>query len=779
MMRLPKKWLYALALCLLYGCSATKYVPDGQYLLDKVKIRSDINGYGTIELNPYIRQQPNFKMFALNKTSFQLYNLSGRDSTKWWNRFLKKIGEEPVIFDSVPVAKTCSELKKLFINMGYVDAEVWSEIIKNGKKIDVYYYIRGNEPYRIGDYTAETGIAEMEFDIGDASAPLSEVEGEPSSTRQTLVHYGALFDRNVLDAERERVNRMLRNRGYYLFNRDYVYFNADSALNAHQVNLALRISQPDVKTTAGDTAEHKSPFTKYYFDRVSVYLDFDPLNLNNIAGYVADDSLTASGYRFYYRGSYPSIRPRTLLNNIFIRPGAHYSQFHEEGTYAALSSLGALNNAHINYTEFTRNDSSLLDVRIFTMPARRQAITYSIEGTNTAGNLGVASGISYTHRNLFRGSETFNFKVRGAYETISNFEFPYLEIGTEASVHIPKFVFPFVNVPMSGKIRTSTEFSLSYNQQARPEYSRTLFSGGIHYAFQGRERTSGRHQFDLLDIDYVYLPKIDSVFMNRLPSGAQYFGYTDQFIVGMGYSFTKTTFDPMQKQRNAYTFRFQAESAGNALYGLNRAFGVQKGDNQIAYRLFNTYFAQFVKGDIDFARTLVFDRQNSIAWRIGGGIGFPYGNSGMLPFEKRYYSGGANSVRAWTVRELGPGAYQPGDSTTFFNQSGDIKLDFNLEYRTRFFWKLEAAAFVDAGNIWTIKDYAGQENGAFRFDRFWRQIALGYGLGIRLDMDFFLVRFDCGWKAYDPARRGKAAWTALHPNFRENWAWHIAIGYPF
>jgi hypothetical protein len=327
-------------------------------------------------------------------------------------------------------------------------------------------------------------------------------------------------------------------------------------------------------------------------------------------------------------------------------------------------------------------------------------------------------------------------------------------------------------------MRASTEFALSYNHQTRPEYDRTLLSGGLRYVWQGRERSADRHQLDLLDIDYVYLPRIDSEFMKRLPSNARFFGYTNQFIVGTGYLYSRTTFDPMQKQRNAYSLRFSIESAGNALYGLNKLLDTHK-DEQGLYQLFNTYFAQFVKGDVDYAKTIVLDKQNSIAWRVGGGIGIPYGNSQMLPFEKRYYSGGANSVRAWSVRELGPGGYQPNDTTTFFNQSGDLKLDFNIEYRTRFFWKLEAAAFVDAGNIWTIKDYAGQEGGMFKLDSFYKQIALGYGLGLRLDMDFFLIRFDCGWKAYDPARNGKDKWTVFHPNFTNNWAWHFAVGYPF
>jgi hypothetical protein len=777
MIFIRKYCLFFLIVCGLYACSATKYIPEGKYLLDKVKIKSDIPDYGTLELKPYIRQNPNFKMFALNKTMFQVYNLSGKDSSKWYNRFLKKIGEEPVIFDSTLVDKTNSELTKLFVNKGYVNVDVASEITRKGKKANVVYKITGNTPYRIGIYSAEIEDPEIKNDLGDDGTSLLIVRGEPISSRISSIKEDMLFDRNILDRERERISGLLRNRGYYAFNKEYIYYNADSALNNYTVNLNMKLNLS--KELMPDGKLKDVPHKKYFVDKVYIYLDFDPLKLNNIKDYVVSDSLLVNGYTIYYQGEKPSIRPKILLHNSFISPQKIYSQLSEDATYSAYSSLSALNNIHIHFDEFSRDDTTRLNAHILTMPARKQSHSYSVEGTNTAGNLGIASSVNYSHRNIFRGSETLNLRVRGAYETISNFDYPYLEIGGEASIHIPKFVFPFLNNSISRKFRTSTEFSLSYNQQTRPEYSRTLFSGGLHYSFQGRERTSGRHQFNLFDIDYVYLPKKDSVFMSRLPSGAEYFGYTDQFIVGTGYSHTKTTFDPMQKQRNAYSLRFSFESSGNLLYALNKAFDVKKEDGQLSYRLLNTYFAQFVKGDIDFAKSIVIDKQNAIAWRIGGGVGFPYANSEMLPFEKRYYSGGANSVRAWTIRELGPGSYLPGDSTTFFNQSGDIKLDFNIEYRTRFFWKLEAAAFIDAGNIWTIKNYSGQEGGVFKINSFYEQIALGYGLGLRIDMDFFLIRFDCGWKAYNPAYRGKEAWAIMHPNFTNNWAWHIAVGYPF
>jgi hypothetical protein len=768
-------WLLFPLLWALYSCkSSTKFVADGEYLLDKVNIESDIPNYKTLELKPYLRQQPNFKMFGINKTMFQIYNWAGKDSTQWINRLLKKIGEKPVIFDSTLVTKTNWEFQKLFVNMGYLDVDVSSTTALKDKKARVTYCIKGNTPYHINHYSTTIKDDSIREILTDNELP--RVTGESASDRVSLIKEEMLFDRNILDKERDRITTLLRNRGYYTFNKQYISYDAtDKDLPDNQVDVDMKLDS--CKQLLPNGKYDDIPHKQYYFDKVFIYLDYDPLKISKISNYHITDSIVVNGYTIYYSGRKPTIHPKTLLNNTFIIPQRLYSQFREDITYSAYSSLNALSNIHIQYEEFQRNDTTLLNAYILTMPAKKQSVSYSVEGTNTIGDLGVASSVSYAHQNLFRGAETFNFKIRGAYEAISDFKSSYFEIGGEASIHIPKFIFPFLPNTFSRRMRTSTEFALSYNHQSRPEYNRTLFSGGIRYIWQQRARGGGRHQFDLLDIDYVYIPRIDSTFLNTLPVNAKYFGYSNQFIVGAGYSYSNSTFDPMRKQRNAHSLRLSLETAGNILYGINSLLNAKKNE-QGSYRLFDTYFTQFVKGDIDYARTIMIDHQNSIAWRIGGGIGVPYGNSDILPFEKRYYSGGANSVRAWQVRELGPGSYH-SDSTNFYFQSGDIKLNFNIEYRTRFFWKLEAAAFIDAGNIWTIKDYVGQEGGAFRFNSFYKQIAMGYGLGLRLDMDFFLLRLDCGWKAYDPGRTGDDRWAILNPNFRNNWAWHFAVGYPF
>lgn len=763
-------WLTVLVGCF-YGCRSTKFVPEGEYLLDRVRIESDVPDYRQTDLKPYVRQQPNYKMFGLYKTMLHVYSLSGRDSARWYNRAIRKIGEEPVIFDATLVDKTENEIRKLLVNRGYIHAEVSSEAILKNRKAQVVYHIRGNTPYRIRKYTASVGDSIIRNELyGDRGEPHQEISGEASSLRVPLIQEGGLFDRNRLDAERDRLTTLLQNRGYFEFTKANITYDADSSLHCHAVDLKLKLNLTNDST--GNAAGRK-----YYYDRVFLYLDYDPLQIDDPNDYSDEKSITHNGYTVFYTGRKPSLNPRTLFHNCFIVPGEQYSQIREEFTYTSFSHLQALNNIQIQYDGKLRNDSALLDCHILTLPAKRQTFSYAIEGTNTTGDLGVATSVGYTHRNLFRGAETFNFRLRGAYEAMNTFANPYWELGSEASILTPKILFPFAEPGFLRQMQTSTEFSLSYNYQTRPEYDRTLLSGGIRYQWQGRSRQAATHRFDILDIDYVYLPRKDSTFMSKLPTNAEYFGYTNQFIAGMSYTLYHSTFDN-RKQTNTHSLRFSVESAGNLLQGIGSLLDWSK-DAVGAYQLFKTPFAQFIKADFDYTKSIVIDRQNSIAWRIGGGIGYPYGNSKMLPFEKRYYSGGANSVRAWQVRELGPGSYLPSQTSTFFNQSGDIKFDLNVEYRSHFFWKVETAVFIDAGNIWTIRDYEGQEGGTFRLNSFYKQIAVGYGLGLRLDFDYFLIRFDCGEKAYDPARQGWDRWALLHPNLSNNFAWHIAVGYPF
>ena len=772
-------YLAMILCCCLCACNTTKYVPDGSYLLNKIDIQSDAEDIKPENLKSYIRQQPNFKMFGLVKTQLHIYNWAGRDSTKWFNRFLKKLGDPPVIYDSTLVDRTSINFQKYCISKGYLHAEVNSTVKFNDKKANVEYQITGHIPYRIGEFSTEISDSVLYSELYERQPSSYRLGSEPASLRNSLIRKDMLFDRSILDQERERISNLLKMRGFYAFEKNFISYDADSVPNNYTVNLALKIHPYPEILPNGMFAE--VPHRRYYINDVFIYLDYNPLVASAFNSYQASDSIVNGKYTIYYPGKKPSIRPGVLYECNYLTPRRAYSQLREETTYSSYASLPALSNISIRFEEFIRNDSSFLDTHILTMPAKNQGVSFSVEGTNSAGDFGVASSMNYNHRNLFRNAEVFNLKVRGAYEAISGnvWKDYFLQLGTEVSLRFPKFIFPFLSRSFARTTQASTEFSGSYDFQTRPEYDRRLLAGGIRYHWQKRGPKTINHSFKLLDINYISFPYIDTIFSSKLLDNARLFSYSNQFIVGMGYNLYYTTFNPMQKQqRDVRSFRLSVESAGNTLYGGSRLFNATK-DERGVYLLFNNYYSQFVKGDFDWSRTVFIDKQNAIAWRIGAGLCYPYGNSEEMPFEKRYYSGGANSVRGWSVRTLGPGAYQTVSSTSFYEQSGDIRLDLNVEYRSRLFWKLETTLFLDAGNIWTIKDYPDQPKAAFKLTSFYKEIAMAYGLGLRLDFDFFLIRLDMGWKAYDPANIEANRWVIKDFNFKNNFAWHFAIGYPF
>ena len=328
-----------------------------------------------------------------------------------------------------------------------------------------------------------------------------------------------------------------------------------------------------------------------------------------------------------------------------------------------------------------------------------------------------------------------------------------------------------------------------FDSQDRPEFHRRVLTASWRYKWSRAARRM-QHKIDLLDINYVFMPWISDTFRETYLDNPESrnailrYNYENLFIVKWGYSFSYSSqsLNPSSKNygTNAYIIRASIETAGNLLYGISNMSKASKNENG-QYTLFSNAYAQYVKGDFDFSKSFLINKANSLAIHFALGIAYPYGNSTILPYEKRYFSGGANSVRGWSVRELGPGTFLGYDGKIdFINQTGDLKLDMNIEYRTHLFWKFDGAVFIDAGNIWTLRDYPDQPGGQFHFDTFWRQIAVAYGLGIRLNFNYFILRFDGGMKAIHPAYEdSRRHFPIIYPNFKRDFTFHFAVGLPF
>ena len=720
---------------LLAGCSVSKHVPDNQYLLEKVVIKTDSKDINPNTLKQYIRQQSNSKWFSLFKIPTLPYAISGRDTTKWINRTLQRIGEKPVMFDSLQAQLSCNDIKTALQNMGYMNASVEIKTVINGKKLKAIYKLIPGESY---------DIRNIKYDIEDKK--ISTILNINDTTKWGLVS-GMKFNMNTLDKERSRITKILSDSGYYHFHKDFINYSADSIHNSKYVDLVLHMSKYRMNNNSPET-EHP----QYTIGDVN---------------YTSGDS---TGIH---------LRRKILEDNTIMSHNKLYSADDLQNTYNNFSRLQAVRYTNIRFRE--RPDTTVLDCDVQISTNKPSTISFQPEGTNTAGDSGAAASVVYENRNLFKGSELFSVQLRGAFEAITGLEgyqnSDYEEYSLETKLQFPRFIVPFSSHPYHSNTITSSEVALSYDMQNRPEFHRRVFSAALRYKWSNPKHNS-QYKIDILDLNYIYMPWISETFKKEYLDSVSNsnailkYNYEDLFIAKIGFGFSYNN--------GFHALKANIETAGNIFNAFSHLTNANK-DSKGHYTLFNIAYAQYVKADFDYTKLIAFDTNNALAFHFDFGIAYPYGNSNVLPFEKRYFSGGANSVRGWSVRGLGPGSYKGIDGAIdFINQTGDMKLDVNLEYRTFLFWKFNGAVFVDAGNIWTLRNYADQPGGQFKFNEFYKQIAVAYGLGLRLNFDYFIIRFDFGMKAINPAYDTEQDhYAIIHPNFSRDFAFHFAVGLPF
>ena len=691
------------------ACSASKYVPEGEYILNKVEVKSDLEGYDAGALKQYVRQKEKPKLFSLFK-----------------NPFSKK----PVIYDSLQARLTCQDLLQAMQNQGYMHAGIQLFTTKKGKKLDATYLLHPGEPFLIG---------KVEYDVEDEQIQQLLQLDKPENQQ---LKPGMRFTVETLDNERKRITNLLTDDGYFRFHKDFIQFSADTIAGQKDIAVTLHLMKYKANSNAPE-------------------VDHPRYTVRNI-NFLSNDS-----DRIH-------LRHQVLLNATALRENEPYSASALQRTYNNFARLQAVKYTNIRFAEVP--DSNLLDCNIQISTNKPSTIAFQPEGTNTAGDLGAAASLTYTNRNLFRGSEQLSVELRGAYEAITGLE-GYTEYSVETKLVFPRFVAPFLSRNFRRRQTASSELSVSWDLQNRPEFHRRVFSTAWRYRWsEPRHHLSWR--YDLLDLNYVYMPWISATFKQDYLDNADSrnailrYNYEDLFIMKMGLGLSYSD--------GVDAVRVNVETSGNVLSAVSKVLGFKT--NAEGQRTFiNIAYAQYAKFDFDYTHLMQFDKRNALALHAGIGVAYPYGNSTVLPFEKRYFSGGANSVRGWGVRELGPGKFKGTDGRIdFINQTGDLKLDLNAEYRTSLFWKFEGAAFIDAGNIWTLRNYEDQPGGQFKFSEFYKQIAAAYGLGLRLNFDYFILRFDMGMKAINPAYETQEEhWAIVHPKLSRDFAFHFAVGLPF
>lgn len=701
-------------LLLTTACSTGKYVQEGEYILDKVAVVSDQSDYNAAPLSQYVRQKEKPKLFSLFRNPFS---------------------RKPVIYDTLQARLSCQDLMTAMQNEGYMNAGVSLYTETKGKKLKATYLLHPGQPFLIG---------KVNYNIQDEGIQqLLHLD----QTDNQHIKPGMCFTVETLDNERKRIAGLLSDNGYFRFNKDFIHFTADTVMGRKDIALTLQLRK------------YKSNSNSPEVDHTR-YLIRDVLFQSNDSDRI-------------------HLRKQVLLNATAIKEGRPYDASALQRTYNNFARLQAVKYTNIKFAEVP--DTNLLDCHIQISTNKPSTISFQPEGTNTAGDLGAAASITYTNRNLFHGSEQLSIEFRGAYEAITGLEGyqdqNYTEFSVETKLVFPRFLAPFLSKSFRRRQTASSEWAVSWNFQNRPEFHRRVFSSAWRYRWS-EPKHHLNYRFDLLDLNYVYMPWISSTFKRDYLDNAENrnailrYNYEDIFIMKAGFTVSYTD--------GVDAVRANFESAGNLLNGVSKGFGF-KTNSQGQHTLFNIAYAQYVKLDFDYTHLFQFDKRNALALHAGLGVAYPYGNSTVLPFEKRYFSGGANSVRGWSVRELGPGKFKGTDGRIdFINQTGDVKLDLNAEYRSSLFWKLQGALFIDAGNIWTLRNYAEQPGGQFKFTEFYKQIAASYGMGLRLNFDYFILRFDMGMKAINPAYESeKEHWSIFHPKLSRDFDFHFAVGLPF
>ena len=744
---------------LLTACNTAKYVPDGELLLDKVTIKTDNKELSKKDLFEYLRQTPNAAVFSVWRMQLGIYNWAPKDTTKWLNKKLHKIftkiGDAPVIYNPVLTSLSTSQLQLSVVNKGYIDAKVESNVTTIGKKAKVEYIIKSNKPYRLRD-----------FKIDLKNEQLTEIA---SDTSKSLIRPNMLFDTDIFNAERERITSMVREKGFYNFRKDYLTYTADSTLSSHNIDVTLELRDYIKHST---DSVNKIIFKKYYIRKVIYYINTDASLPTDI---VDGNKLDTVQFRDFIMVSPKKhiIKLDALVQNTYINPNTLYSDDAIEKTYQSLNSLGPIKYVNISFKE---SDSNLLDCYVIIVPSKTVSLSTEAEGTYTDGYWGVAGNVNYVQRNIFKGAETLSLTFKGAFEKQDSIWAQ--EYGVQLGIKFPRVMLPFGSYDFKRNMHANTEFTGAFSYQNRPSEFRTTNVGtGVNYSWT---RQQFRHVFQLFDLSYVNFfvdPLFESTYLNASAPIFNPYNYTNHLIMRMGYSGSYTTFNGNRPLKDYSAVRYNIESAGNLLYGISNLLRSEKVDG--AYQIFKVRYSQYVKGEYNITHHQIFDKDNRFVYHLGAGLGVPYGNADAIPYEKRFYSGGANSVRGWSESQLGPGIYKRiSGSSRDFNQVGDIKLDMNMEYRTKLFLFFEGALFLDAGNVWTIKDYPTQQLGQFKFDSFLNQVAISYGAGLRMDFSFFIARVDVGVRLYDPVLSRRDQWRTS-PDISKDFALHFAIGYPF
>ena len=722
----PYRLLPAILAVLMFAvsCSTTRVIPEGEYRLAKNAIEiTNSKKFDPSSLNQYIKQQPNSTLFGWNPF-MSIYNWADPDKETGMAKFLRKIGTAPVVYSPFAVESTIENIENHLEYIGYYNSKVASDIRVKGRKVAVNYLVYLGKQYPI-DSLSYT-LPERGTFAEDFRADLPNVG----------VKVGDYLSESALEDETVRGAAHFRDLGYYDFSKNNYVFEADTISVPGKLFLDMKVNEH----SRNDSEENAQPLRKFYIDSVTISHSKDLI-----------------------------FKDKILKDLNTIHPGMMYSESDIRTTYTRLSALKLFSSVGI---EVTPTDSNLVNCAINLTQSKLQGFKANLEAsTNSSGLMGISPQLSFYHKNIFHGGEWLNLSFMGNFQFMLHDPIRSNEFGVSAGLSFPKFLgLPYSF--FSGPNIPRTEINLSYNYQDRPEYTRNIFSTSFGYSGILRKLS---YQFYPLQLNVVQLSHMDESFYETLSRNPfMRYAYQDHFDAGVGGTFYLSSSSEAIPSESYRYLRLTTDLSGNVI-GLFKP--MMKTDDEGRGLIFGIPYSQYVRAELTLGRTWMFGRgdRQAIATRLLAGAGHSYGNSSVLPFEKQFYAGGANSMRGWQARALGPGMSPMNESFIIPSQTGDMKLEANVEYRFPMFWKVEGALFVDAGNVWTFKQ--DDPKSKFDLDTLGDSIAMDWGLGLRVNLSFLVLRLDAAKKLHDPAVQkwlGPDDWQK-----KGSGAIHFGVGYPF
>ena len=768
-------FLILTSLMVLPGCYNTRFLKDGEVLFkrNKVTVVPDslkVEGKRAFrsELADISQLQPNKKLLGIAKARLWFYNVASKgkqNKFKYW--MLNKVGEPPVLFDSTLAMRSSSLIQNFLVNKGYFYATVDYQVIYKKKQATLNYVVAPGKLYSIQhvSFPADTDSINHIMRIHMGESKLSP---------------GSPFRVSDLKAERDRISDDMRNSGYYYFNKDYVVFDIDSSIGNQQLNLMVHIMPPS------DSTQHEV----YYINNIYVYTDF---SLDQIKRHPHFDTLRVGEYVFISEKL--KYKPEVLINSVHFIRDQLYSKKDNTLTINQIANLGVFKFINVKFEPSTKPGQPgrrYLDCIIALTPAKKQEIGVDAQLNNNSNYLlGVSASLTYRHKNLFHGAELFEFNVTGGWET--NFQkgasfFTTLDLSTYANLYINKFLAPIKVSRLAKNYRPKTRISIKYNFLRRLQYY-TVTTTNLSYGYDWMQSPTRKHIFNAANLSLVRVLETSQAFNDILDkSQTLRNSFSEQLIISSGYSYLWSN-KALDKKYGYFAFRTNVEFAGNVIHGVYQLATINK-QHELPNKIFSVPYAQFFLMDADIRNYYNLHKRVKLATRALAGFGIPYGNSTGLPYVKQFFGGGTNDIRAWTVRTLGPGSFVFNQSSVanntnfYYDQTGDFKLEANAELRFDVYKFIKLAYFIDAGNIWTLKQDTLRPGANFDAQRFWKEIAIGTGVGLRLDFSYFVFRIDVALPVYNPGVLG-SRWVIKDFDLsdkdwrRNNVKLNLAIGYPF